>query len=181
MRASHAVAFLLIATVAAACARTEFARFQAKDGQQAMVRDGRPAIVSRRASSLVLVSPSTRQFKAGNRSTYVVAINNLTGKPIDFSVGNLWVGQVINGQVANQLKVYTYEDLVAEERNRQIVRAVAAGSPPEQTRIPRPTLDTTTPTPPLPALAGQATSILLATIPQLRRSLRRMQPHKMKR
>jgi hypothetical protein len=127
MRATHVIAFSLIGVIAAACAQTEVARFQARDGQQALVRDGRPAIVSRRGSSLVLVSPATRQFKAGKRSAYVVAINNLSAGPIDFTVGNLWVAQLVGGQVTNRLRLYTYEDLVSEERTRQIVAGVAAG------------------------------------------------------
>jgi hypothetical protein len=73
------------------------------------------------------VSPATRQFKAGKRSAYVVAINNLSAGPIDFTVGNLWVAQLVGGQVANRLRLYTYEDLVSEERTRQIVAGVAAG------------------------------------------------------
>jgi hypothetical protein len=127
MRATHVIAFSLIGVIAAACAQTEVARFQARDGQQALVRDGRPAIVSRRGSSLVLVSPATRQFKAGKRSAYVVAIKNLSAGPIDFTVGNLWVAQLVGGQVTNRLRLYTYEDLVSEERTRQIVAGVAAG------------------------------------------------------
>ena len=75
----------------------------------------------------MLVGPASREFKANDRSVYVVAITNLSNQPIQFSVSNLWVGQMVAGQVANQLRVYRYEDLVAEERNRQIARSVIAG------------------------------------------------------
>jgi hypothetical protein len=116
-----------LAIIASACAKTEIARFQARDGQQTMVRDGNPAIVSRRGTSLVMVRPASRQFKAGKRPTYVVAMNNMGGAPLQFSMANLWVGQLVNGKVARGLRVYKYEDLVQEERNRQVAAAVATG------------------------------------------------------
>jgi hypothetical protein len=125
--ATTIIACSVIAVVATGCAQTEVARFQARAGQEALVRDGRPAIVSRRASSLVIVSPASRQFRSGNRPVYVVAINNLTNKPINFSMSGLWVGQMVGGQASKQLRVYRYEDLVREEQNRQIAAAVVTG------------------------------------------------------
>jgi hypothetical protein len=74
-----------------------------------------------------MVRPASRQFKAGKRPVYVVAINNLSGAPLQFSVSNLWVGQLAGGKVVRALKVYTYEELVREEHNRQVVAAVVTG------------------------------------------------------
>jgi hypothetical protein len=51
----------------------------------------------------------------------------MSGAPLQFSVSNLWVGQIAGGQVVRGLKVYTYEDLVKEERNRQVAAAVITG------------------------------------------------------
>jgi hypothetical protein len=120
-------ALIITALIATGCARTEVARFQPGQGQQALVRDGQPAIVSRRASSLVMVRPASRQFKAGRRPVYVVAINNMGGAPLQFTISNLWVGQIAGGKVVRGLKVYTYEELVQEERNRQVAAAVVTG------------------------------------------------------
>jgi hypothetical protein len=120
-------ALIITALIATGCARTEVARFQPGQGQQALVRDGQPAIVSRRASSLVMVRPASRQFKAGRRPVYVVAINNMGAAPLQFTISNLWVGQIAGGKVVRGLKVYTYEELVQEERNRQVAAAVVTG------------------------------------------------------
>src|SRR5262249_12368657 len=127
MRAAALIAFASIAVIVAACARTETARFQAHKGQQALVRDGRAAIVSRQPTSLVIVSPASRQFRAGKRAVYVLAINNMSKAPLQFAVAEVWVGQVVGGQVARNLRVYRYEDLVQEERGRQVASAVLTG------------------------------------------------------
>jgi hypothetical protein len=115
-----------IATLAG-CARPEIARFQPSAGQEALVRDGNPALVSRRPGSLVIVRPAARQFQAGRRLAYVVGIYNMTRGNLPFSVSNVYVGQVSGGQITRGLKIYTYEQLVAEERNRQVARAVFTG------------------------------------------------------
>jgi hypothetical protein len=128
MRATALIAISAIAVSATACSKAETARFQARgEGQQALVRDGQHAIVSRKPNSLVLVRPAKREFKAGNRPVYVVAVNNLGKGPLQFSVGNLWVAQLVDGQVSSGLRVYRYEDLVAEERNRQVASAILTG------------------------------------------------------
>ena len=115
------------AAVAAGCARMETAHFQAHSGQEAIVRDGNPALVSRRPGSLVMVRPATRQFRAGRRVAYVVAVNNLTRGNLQLLVSNITVGQFRGGQLVRPLKVYTYEELVAEERKRQAWAAFATG------------------------------------------------------
>lgn len=48
---------------------------------------------------------------------------NLTGAPLEFRVANIVATQVIEQQVA-RLHVYTYEELVEEERRRQMAAAV---------------------------------------------------------
>ena len=50
------------------------------------MRDGQPALVSRQKNSLVLVSPASRQLQANGRPVYVVGINNLSKRPVDFRV-----------------------------------------------------------------------------------------------
>jgi hypothetical protein len=115
------------AAILAGCASPEVARFQPTAGQEAIVRDGNPALVSRKAGSLVIARPATRQFQAGRRIAYVVGIYNLTRGNLLFSVSNVRVGQLRNGQIAQGLRVYTYEELAGEERNRQVARALFAG------------------------------------------------------
>jgi hypothetical protein len=123
--------FRLIAAVALAvavsgCARMETAHFDARAGQQALVRDGQPAIVSRLKNSIVIVRPASRQFQAGKRPVYVVAMYNLTNAALQFAVANVGVTQTVEGQ-AVALRVYTYDELVTEEKRRQAFQAVATG------------------------------------------------------
>jgi hypothetical protein len=114
------------AALCAGCAGSETVRFVAKPQQQALMRDGQAALVSRGKNSLVLVRPASRQFKSGNRPVFVVGLNNMAGSPLDFRVANIQVTQVVGDQVVG-IKVVTYEDLAGEERNRQVARALLVG------------------------------------------------------
>ena len=117
---------LALSLLAAGCATTETVQFRPKAEQQSLIRDGQAALISRRKNSLVLIRPAARTFQIGARPIYVVGINNLTGTPLEFRVANIDVAQIVNQQ-AVQLKVFTYEELVAEERNRQIAFAIIGG------------------------------------------------------
>jgi hypothetical protein len=102
-------------------------RFQAKPSQQAIMRDGQPALVSEKKNSLVMIRSATRQFASGARPLFVVGVHNLTKQPIDFQVRNIAVTQVA-GDSSVAMKVYSYEDLVAEERTAQVVNALLVGA-----------------------------------------------------
>lgn len=109
----------------AGCVTNETVAFRASgSGQQAIIRDGRNALVSRQKNSLVLVSPASRQIASGGRP--VVGINNLSPKPVNFLVSQVDAAQMI-GEQAFPMQVITYEALVQEERNRQVGRAILAG------------------------------------------------------
>jgi len=94
--------------------------------QQAMMRDGQPALVSRQKSSLVLVRPASRQLQANGRPVFVVGINNLGKQPVDFRVGQVEALQHV-GASDFEMKIVTYEMLVQEERSRQVLSAVLTG------------------------------------------------------
>jgi hypothetical protein len=109
------------------CVTGEVARFEAKGPtQQAIVRDGRSAIVSRKKESIVLVSPAGRQFQSGQRPVFVVGVTNIGRQPIEFRVANVSVTQMA-GDKRVGLAVVTYEQLVVEERNRQVAAAILTG------------------------------------------------------
>jgi hypothetical protein len=120
-------AVLTAAALCAGCAGSETARFVAKPQQQALMRDGQAALVSRGKTSLVLIRPASRLFKSGNRPVFVVGINNMGPTPLDFRVADIQVGQIIGEQVVG-LRVITYAELVGEERNRQVARALLVGA-----------------------------------------------------
>jgi hypothetical protein len=114
------------AAVLCGCASNETVRFQPKPDQQALMRDGQSALVSRRKNSIVLIRPAAREFRKGGRPVFVVGINNLSKGPLEFRVADIQAMQSVNGELA-QLKVITYEDLKQEERNRQIASALLVG------------------------------------------------------
>src|ERR1700730_15220662 len=57
--------------------------------QQAMVRDGQPALVSRQKSSVVLVRPASRQLQANVRPVFVIGITNCGKVPVEFRVAQV--------------------------------------------------------------------------------------------
>src|SRR5215471_15605130 len=94
--------------------------------QQAMMRDGRPALVSRQKNSLVLVSPAARQQQTYGRPVFVVGINNIGRQPVDFRVTQVEAIQHVGGSDFS-MPIVTYEMLVQEEKNRQIAAAILTG------------------------------------------------------
>lgn len=117
---------LSVAAFCAGCVTTETVQFQPLPDQQAIVRDGQPALVSQRKSSLVIARPAAPQFEIGDRPVFVIAIYNRTSGPEDFRVANVQVTQTVHGE-AVQLNVITYEMLVQEEKTRQVFAAIGTG------------------------------------------------------
>ena len=120
---------VIVAACALACGACtqETVKFKASPQQQAIVRDGRPALISKRKNSLVMIRPATRQVPADGRPVFVVGVHNLTAKPVDFLVRNVAVTQAV-GTGSVPIKVFTYEDLVAEEKSRQVIAALLVGA-----------------------------------------------------
>lgn len=122
----------LLVVVAAAmslagCVTTETVQFRsANPEQQAMIRDGRPGLVSRQKNSIVIISPASRGVAVGTRPVFVVGIYNLSKAPMTFMMSQIYARQIVAGQ-EYQMPVVTYEMLAQEEKNRQIARAVLAG------------------------------------------------------
>lgn len=125
MRILGAVA--VCATLAGCVTAGETVSFRVSNPQQqAMMRDGQPALVSRQKNSLVLVRPASRQLQMSGRPVFVIGINNLSKQQVDFRVGQVDAMQHVGGS-DYEMKVVTYEMLVQEERNRQIAAAILTG------------------------------------------------------
>jgi hypothetical protein len=117
----------LAALPLAGCVTNETVSFRASgSGQQAIIRDGQSALVSRQKNSLVLVRPASRQIATGGRPVFVVGINNISPKPVNFLVAQVEASQMV-GEQAFPMQVITYEALVQEEKNKQVGRAILAG------------------------------------------------------
>ena len=122
----RSVIVVACALACGACVQ-ETVRFEGKPGQQSLVRDGRPALISKKKTSLVMIRPAARQMAAGGRPVFVVGLRNLTKKPLEFRVREVAVTQVA-GTASVPMKVLTYEDLVQEEKTKQAVAAVLIGA-----------------------------------------------------
>jgi len=94
--------------------------------QQALMRDGQPALVSQQKSSLVLVRPAARQLQVNGRPVFVIGINNLGRQPLDFLVAQVEAVQHVAGSDF-EMKIVTYEMLLQEEKNRQVAAALLTG------------------------------------------------------
>ena len=87
--------------------------------QQAMMRDGQPALVSRQKHSLVLVRPAARQLQVNGRPVFVVGINNFGKQPTEFRVAQVEAIQHVGGSDFG-MQIVTFEMLQQEEKNRQV-------------------------------------------------------------
>ena len=94
--------------------------------QQAMMRDGQPALVSRQKHSLVLVRPASRQLQANGRPVFVVGINNFGKQPTEFRVAQVEAIQHVGGSDFG-MQIVTFEMLQQEEKNRQVAAAILTG------------------------------------------------------
>ncbi len=117
---------LLCAAFVSGCVTTETVQFQPKGDQQAVIRDGVPGLVSTRKDSIVIARPAARQFQIGGRPVFVLAVYNRGRTTQEFRVSNVSVTQLVNGNDA-QLQVITYEQLVSEEKTRQVIAAIGVG------------------------------------------------------
>jgi hypothetical protein len=121
------MAVALCATLGGCVTAGETVAFKASNPQQqAMMRDGQPALVSHQKNSLVLVRPAARQLQANGRPVFVVGINNLGRQPVDFRVAQVEAVQHV-GASDYEMKIVTYGMLVQEEKNRQVAAALLTG------------------------------------------------------
>lgn len=122
-----AALLVLCATLSGCMTAGETLSFRPSNpNQQAMMRDGRPALVSRQRNSLVLVSPAARQQQNYGRPVFVVGINNISRQPVDFRMAQVEAIQHVAG-TDYSMPIITYEMLAQEEKNRQIGIAILTG------------------------------------------------------
>jgi hypothetical protein len=88
-----------------------------------MLRDGDTIITSRAKNSIVTVRPATH-LVAG-RPVFIVGIQNISRARLDFRVSEATAGQMVDGST-NPLKVYTYDEIVVQEKNEGAGRSLVA-------------------------------------------------------
>jgi hypothetical protein len=119
----RAAGILSLAGVAACATATgEVVHFQSKPNQQVMMREGSSIITSRNKNSIVTMRPASRE--ASTQPVFIVGIQSVSRQPLDFRVRGVTATQLVDGKPERQLKVYSYDDLVAQERNAQIGRGL---------------------------------------------------------
>ncbi len=128
MRSLGKIVSVSLAICVAGCNTTESVQFNVLGNQSAIVRDGVPGIVSRKSRSIVLVSPAGRGMRSGGRPVFVVAATNLSRSPIDLRISDITVSQQTPNGASIPIAVIPYEQLVSEERTRQVVRAILVGA-----------------------------------------------------
>lgn len=96
-------------------------QLSAAPGQEAIVRDGLPSLVSKK-KNIVMLRPNTRLLKGNARPAFTVVVRNSGNKPETLFETGISARQTVDGkQVA--LRVYHYQELVQEEQTRQAIHA----------------------------------------------------------
>lgn len=93
------------------------------NGVRSIYKDGLDTLTSVKLNT-VAVTPNSDRVKSGGRGDFTVAVNNGSTADIVFSTNDI-TAQSSSGSQSEPLKVYSYEDLVAEEKKRQAWAAFA--------------------------------------------------------
>jgi hypothetical protein len=120
----HIVLRLGVVTLAinilSGCASTLKLDPVASEDQQEVFQEGTEMVISSK-SSVVAMRPSTNTYTSTLRPTLVVSVFNHTDEPHVFSTENIEV--FVNG---DPVKVFTYDELVAEIKQQQASAALVA-------------------------------------------------------
>lgn len=114
---------VLITPLLIACASQKI-QLSAAPGQEAIVRDGIPSLISKK-KNLVMLRPNNQLLKGNARPAFTVAVRNLENKPQTLLEANINAHQTVEGK-QTALRVYRYDELVREEHTRQTIQAVGA-------------------------------------------------------
>jgi hypothetical protein len=128
MKLLNLAAFLGAAVALSGCnanlAPTDHIQFQALASQKANVRDGDMIISDRAAGSVVTMRAATREV--GSEPVFIVGIDNLSSRPVDFKLSDVTAFEVVDGQDAKPLRVFAYEEMVNKEKAAHVGRMIGA-------------------------------------------------------
>jgi len=126
------VVIVLLALLTAGCLTTsgggiggggDAISFQPTPYQQTMLRDGDTIVTSRAKNSVLTVRPATHLVT--DRPVFVVGIQNVSRTRLDFRVSEATASQIVEGS-SKPLRVYTYDEIVVQERNEGMGRTLVA-------------------------------------------------------
>jgi hypothetical protein len=117
---------LVLLTLVVGCARYGQISGLAQHGQQNFYRDGRQTLVSEKKHA-VAISPVSEKISSGARADFFVFVRNGGANEILFSTDNIVVSMLDTADAlkTSRLKIYSYEELLAEEKRRQAWAAAA--------------------------------------------------------
>lgn len=113
------------ALVLAGCQSMEKVAFKPIAGQEVAVRDGRETITSRKLNSTIVLAPVRRVNAYLERPAYVAMIYNASKSPQTFRYSGISAEYASTGQ---PLKVWTIDQLQAEERQAAVVGMIATAA-----------------------------------------------------
>jgi len=122
------IALLCILSMTACAPQKDSISLTAAPGQQAIIRDGVPALVSSKKNTVFLRPLDARQ-ESGGRPKFVVAMYNRGNAPATFRMSDLRV-EMLQPRHAS-IKVYTHAELADEvetERNTRLFLAALSGA-----------------------------------------------------
>jgi hypothetical protein len=95
-------------------------------GQRLIYQDGRETIISAKMNDVAIALESAT-IRNGARANFIVAVRNGLNKDIIFSTEDITAKIMTGNSVPGEnMKVYSYDDLVREEKKREKWAAIAA-------------------------------------------------------
>jgi hypothetical protein len=106
-----------VALVVCGCASNDRISLVADQSQQALTRDGVPALVSSKRH-VVMLRPASAVVQSRGRPTFVVAVYNPGKRPVEFHAAGI-SAQFNAASGPASIHVYSYEELVGEVERKQ--------------------------------------------------------------
>jgi hypothetical protein len=107
------------------CASNDAVDMLASGDQQAITRDGSPSLISAKRH-VVMLQATDSQMESSGRPSFVLAVRNMQDTYLQFRPSDVRALRVQADGSQIALKVYSYEELVAEEKRRQTMAVVGA-------------------------------------------------------
>ena len=115
---------LLACTILAGCSTYGHLTPIAGENQRVIIEDGHDVLYSRKQNLVAIAVPET--FEANSRMKAYIQVGNGTPSDFLFSPEEIRILAYPGTKFEEYPHVYTYEELVAEERSRQMWMAIAA-------------------------------------------------------
>ena len=101
---------LISAAVLAGCSSPQRIMLSPGHGQESLVRDGSPALVSQK-KNLVMLRANNRLVESGSRPAFTLVVRNLSSKSETLLESAITAQQTVSGRSV-ALRVYRYDELI---------------------------------------------------------------------